>query len=281
MIIWTIKLLSTFRRAIAGRKYPHQLAWAVAFGLLLGIVPHGNLLALGLLIVVLSLKLNHAMAGLTAIGASFAATIIDPYSHQLGESLLNHPEVANVAANAWQLPLVPWTDLNNTVVMGSFLIGMVALLPVFAITYPIFRLFAPAAETDEKVAKGKAAADRSLTHEIVMVDQGHAQVARPHRTPQDTLATASSDEQLEANLEDAAVETQAIEATSEHGNQIAVETRIDVIRMKDYRDTNTSSPSSDQTAATQGEQAEQQQPMDEALNYLLRQLRDSQQRKVA
>ena len=61
MILWTLKLISTARRAIAGRKYPHQLAWAVAFGLLLGVVPHGNLLAIGLLLLVLSLKINHAM----------------------------------------------------------------------------------------------------------------------------------------------------------------------------------------------------------------------------
>ena len=70
MIIWTIKLLSNLRRAIAGRRYPSQLAWAVAFGLLLGIVPHGNVLAVLLLVLVLTLKLNHAMAGLTAIAAN-------------------------------------------------------------------------------------------------------------------------------------------------------------------------------------------------------------------
>jgi hypothetical protein len=53
----------------------------------------------------------------------------------------------------------------------------------------------------------------------------------------------------------------------------AVETRIDVIRMKDYR-------GSDE-ASEQHDASEPQEPMDEALNYLLRQLRDSQQRKAA
>ncbi len=124
MILWTLKLISTARRAIAGRKYPHQLAWAVAFGLLLGVVPHGNLLAIVLLLVVLSLKINHAMAGLTAIGATFLATRLDPLSHQVGDYVLTHPSLSEAAVTAWQLPLVPWTDLNNTVVMGSFLIGV-------------------------------------------------------------------------------------------------------------------------------------------------------------
>ena len=69
----------------------------------------------------------------------------------------------------------------------------------------------------------------------------------------------------------------------------ATETRIDVIRVADV---STESDSS-HTAAIAGGTTSQQdkapsnhrvdggQPMDEALNYLLRQLRDSQQRNVA
>ena len=61
MIFWMVKLLNSLRRAIEGRKHPHQLAWAVALGLLLGVVPHGNLLAFALVILVLSLKINHRL----------------------------------------------------------------------------------------------------------------------------------------------------------------------------------------------------------------------------
>lgn len=329
MIIWTIKLLGAVRRAIAGRKYPHQLAWAVAFGVLLGVVPHGNLLAIAIVILVLSLKLNHAMAGLVAIGTTFAATHLDPYSHQLGDTVLTHPRVAEVAANAWQLPLVPWTDLNNTIVMGSFLIGVIALLPIFTITYPLFRLFAPAA--DPEPTKGKETAVRfeevpGPTHEILVVDQGHTQIAKPHPNPQpapqpapkpndiakpvgaaspvDALRPAAVTARDAAEPEpqgpidvsralnitetvdvdrSAAVKPQRSTAepvdepanAAEKHKDVAVETRIDVIRMKDYRE---AKPTSDSTAP-EGEQTEQ--PMDEALSYLLRQLRDSQQRKVA
>jgi hypothetical protein len=39
--------------------------------------------------------------------------------------------------------LVPWTAFNNTVVLGSTLIGLGLLLPVYAITRPIFNKFAP------------------------------------------------------------------------------------------------------------------------------------------
>ena len=291
MILWTLKLISTARRAIAGRKYPHQLAWAVAFGLLLGVVPHGNLLAIMLLLVVLSLKINHAMAALTAVGATFLATKLDPLSHRVGDYVLTHPSLNEAAVAAWQLPLVPWTDLNNTVVMGSLLIGVGALVPVFAITYPVFRLFAPSLDFEDAVVGqiSKRPTDlrqpEQTTHQVVMVDQGHKHVSPPHREQE----TAPHRSPTAGRLQSRAIATtnsspgsvEFIEVThdahsNETDNRIAVETRIDVIRMNDHRGASPENASQEADASH-----EEQQPMDEALNYLLRQLRDSQQRKAA
>jgi uncharacterized protein (TIGR03546 family) len=262
MILWIFKLISTARRAIAGRKYPHQLAWGVAFGLLLGVIPHGNLLAAAILLIVLSLKINHAMAGLTAVGTTFLATHLDPYSDQVGQYVLSDPKFHEIATAAWQLPMMPWTNLNNTVVMGSFLIGVASLLPVFAVTYPIFRLFAPRqSDGDPKpaaVTKAEAAKSSSKAHQVVLIDQRHGMVTPPpHRK-----------ETEEVKFEEIR------EASSTSDRRVTVETRIDVIRMKDHR-----GPSA--STSQKPEEWIDPQPMDEALNYLLRQLRDSQKRKAA
>jgi uncharacterized protein (TIGR03546 family) len=283
MILWMVKLLGSIRRAVAGRRYPGQLAWAVSFGLLLGVVPHGNLLAIAILIVVLSLRLNHAMAGLTAIGASFLATRLDPYSHQVGEWVLTHPELQASATAAWQLPLVPWTDLNNTVVMGSFLIGVASLVPVFLITYPVFRLCAPRSEREtqspgtvsqnpEREAESTKQAEpadarkpKESVHQIVLVDPNHQTIAAPHSRPRPVPQTKTED-----------VDFVEVEPSSDDAPMMAIETRIDVIRMQDHREANPNQPSSNAKASE-----DPAQPMDEALNYLLRQLRDSQQRKAA
>lgn len=268
MIIFMMKLLSSVRKAVAGRKHPHQLAWAVAFGLLLGIVPHGNLLAVALVIFVLTLKLNHAMAGLTAIGISFAATRLDPYSHQVGDFVLSHPEMHRFAASAWQLPLMPWTDLNNSVVMGSLLIGLVSLLPCFVLTYPFFRLFASKDDLRDEVESASTespAKERSgSVHSVVVVDQGHQQVARPHRSTPETVSELPDFEEVN--------ETEA------DREEVAVETRVDVIRLQDVRATESSKKNKN---AFGDNPSPDDEPMDEALNYLLRQLRDSQSRKTA
>lgn len=363
MIIWSIKLLSNVRRAIAGRRYPSQLAWAVAFGLLLGIVPHGNLLAVALLIMVLSLRLNHAMAGLTAIAATFAASYIDPYSHQLGSALLASPDVRSVAETAWTLPLIPWTNLNNTIVLGSLGLGIVALVPVFLVSYPVFKLLAwlsPVAD-EEETPDPAPAIKQTKPHQIVHVEAAHSAVTRP-KSGQSSTVVARTDTTTGPNSGDTpavasprldatdnatsgsssdtnskrrggsrrsrrargsarrnragatadarrvaaaaevsapattiapenfipignSAETNVIAETADAGKtetttsdeQFSIETRIDVIRMQDYRPTEEEANSDSERSTASVEQ----QPMDEALNYLLRQLRDSQQRKAA
>ncbi len=315
MIIWTIKLYRSLKTAIAGRRYPHQLAAAVAFGALLGVVPHGNLLALAILIVVLSLRVNHAMAGITAIGVSFAATRLDAYSHAVGNHILTSPHLSDYGTRAWQLPVVPWTDLNNTVVMGSFVIGLVALLPLFLVTYPIFRLFAPTAveEAKTEVAEIKQSTRNVAKHSVVLVDQGHDGVTAPHVLPEREAASVESmidsmrdgDSQTRGTNVESTLryDTSASTLLPDEGqtdqgqkgeelqdeDSLRVETRIDVIRMSDYRDeqvatSDASTHQSDQTTnkpATADAASSTPPPSDEALNYLLRQLRDSQQQRKA
>lgn len=284
MILWTIKLISSVRKAIAGRRYPSQLAWAVAFGLLLGIVPHGNLLALALLILVLSLKLNHAMAGLTAVLTTLFAFKLDPITHQIGDFLLSQPRINEAAVNAWALPVVPWTALNNTVVLGSLVVGVVALLPVFVVTYPVFRVFKPREEEAEPVVKNDRRRKRSAA---AAVDSSHHQPSRPYiaapLASERVAVTPVASDERPADVRTVANEAPAdpysmnrVDAahTPEQTASPKIETRIDVIRMTE--------PAAPESATPSPQQAtDQNDEMDEALNYLLRQLRDSQQKDVA
>ncbi len=129
------------REAVVGRLEPSQLAWGVAFGVLLGIVPHANLLAVVLIAIVLSLRLNHGMAAGVAVVSAMFSTLLDPLSDQVGYWALTNDHWSTQLADLWHLPFIPWTDLNHTVVMGSLLIGTATLIPIFLLTYPLFHLF--------------------------------------------------------------------------------------------------------------------------------------------
>ncbi|GAA4466958.1 TIGR03546 family protein [Novipirellula rosea] len=300
MIIWSIKLFSNVRHAIAGRKYPHQLAGAVAIGALLGIIPHGNLLALFVLIVLLSLKINHSMAALTTIGTTFAATKLDPYSHDVGSYILTHPTLGPKMASFWKLPLVPWTDLNNTIVLGSFVIGLAAVLPIFLITYPVFRWFKPG-DAEAERERIDALSDEALDAEenrIVLQPATPSAPQTPRRVGEVAAAAtqpmvvridqshvvSKADSEAHASENNAEVNVAFADESNEPSEHLqmprmSVETRIDVIRMKDADMAN--SPIETTPSATQDEDETDQQPMDEALNYLLRQLRTSKQKDAA
>jgi len=278
MIIWSIKQFSNVRKAIAGRQHPHQLAWAVALGALLGVVPHGNLIAVFILIFLLSVRVNHAMAGLVTIGVSFVAMWLDPSSHEVGQFVLTHPKIAPHLSAAWELPLAPWTQMNNTVVMGSFVIGVAALIPIFCLTYPVFRVLANRAKrkaesletTIDSIEEASLEA-KSIAGKTVVVDSGHSPLSPPHSTK---TSVQSSPKSSDFQPLDSAVT-----------KKTAVETRIDVIRVRQQKESKSTAPNdrtNDPTSASTSDAGTtDQQPMDEALNYLLRQLRTSQKKDAA
>ncbi len=263
MVVFSLKLLNNVRKAIAGRKYPHQLAGGVALGVLLGIIPHGNLLALIVLATVLCFQVNHAIMGVVAIAASFGATRLDVYSHRIGEAVLTHPTGFQIAERAWAMPGVPWTDLNNTVVLGSFVIGVAATLPIFLITLPLFRWIAPATAVEDPTSIVPPAP----LNEQASAEVGHATAASLPAPATIPIHSGSADQPVFVPIADSG---------GEPHQTVSVETRIDVIRMKDYHPDGTDAESSDQEPDGAAEQ-----PLDEALRYLLQQLRHSQQRKAA
>lgn len=266
MFLWLIRQLLSIRQVIAGRNHPHQLAWGLALGVLVGVVPHGNLLAVALIAGVLALRINHAMATLTGVAVAFSATALDPYTHLIGRYVLTHPELQTAWAQAWQLPLVPWTDINNTVVMGSLLLGLGAVLPTYAASYPLFRYLAPPATPPESPTPVDPVASAAVALPV-LDDRSPRVVAPPAPVPPSLPSTSE------------AAEPHAGEAELGQVGLRMVETQIDVIRLKDFG----RQAAGDVQQAADAPPTEPSDPaqMNQALSYLLRRLRDSQQGKAA
>ena len=76
---------------------------------------HTNLLA-GLLMVVTT----------TACAGNF-----DPITHRVGEVILTFGPLQGIYRYLFDLPVLPWTGLNNTVVVGGLILGGVLFLPTY------------------------------------------------------------------------------------------------------------------------------------------------------
>jgi uncharacterized protein (TIGR03546 family) len=130
-------------KALLLESTPRQMAWGFAIGMAIGLVPKGNLIAISLMTLLGALRINIA-AGTGAIALfSWVGMYLDPVSHRLGHFLLTHPGLQKFWTNLAGMKFVPWTDFHNTVVLGSTLIGLAAVLPVYFATRPAFEKYAP------------------------------------------------------------------------------------------------------------------------------------------
>ncbi len=129
---------------------PHQIALAVAIGLMIGLVPKANLIVLMLVLALFLLRCNLGYGILVAALVSMIMPRIDAMVDQWGTRLLQRPDVADFIGSLFQYPLFAWMSLNNTVVLGSFIMGIVAFFPVYMIVFLGCRLVFPSKKSQSK-----------------------------------------------------------------------------------------------------------------------------------
>lgn len=138
-----LKPLRLFAKALVVDATPQQMALGCALGVAIGLVPKGNLIAITLMVILGALRVNLGVGVLTAFCVSWLGIFVDPFSHQIGEEVLTHDALQATWTELYNLPFVPWTRFNNTVVMGSTVLGLALLLPIYWATLPIFAKYTP------------------------------------------------------------------------------------------------------------------------------------------
>lgn len=155
--------------AILEEESPRVLAASLTFGLLLGFVPKDNIIAPLLGIVLLTWRFNLTLATASAALCSGLAALLDPVADALGRSVLTHPSFTPAFAWLYEWPLAPWTRFNNTVVMGSLLLALGLLCPVYLGSLQLVTRYRPVVlewikrfHVDELLRSSKSVAERSL-----------------------------------------------------------------------------------------------------------------------
>jgi len=138
MISWFAYQLRYLYGVVNTHESPRQLAFGCAFGVLIGLLPKGNLLAVVVAILFFASRVNLSVGMLTALAISFCAGYFDPFAHRLGHFLLSAPPLQSLWTSLYNTPMVPWTRFNNTVVLGNLVIGLFLYYPVYVVTLPLF-----------------------------------------------------------------------------------------------------------------------------------------------
>ena len=107
---------------------PNQVAWGFALGAILGLVPN-MFMKLVLFIVIMMFRVNVSSAFLAWAVYEILSFALDPLFDVVGFYILNINSLNGFYTWLYNLPVVPFTKFNNTVVMGSLIVGIILIIP--------------------------------------------------------------------------------------------------------------------------------------------------------
>ncbi len=127
-----LQFLGKLLKILRSGASPAQIAGGFILGMLLGITPFWSLINIVLVLILIVINVNLAMA-IFAYGLfSLVVYLADPVFNSFGYwALVDLSFLRGFWTSLYNLPLVPYTRFNNTVYLGSLLVGILMLIPVY------------------------------------------------------------------------------------------------------------------------------------------------------
>lgn len=132
-----LKMLS----ALNSNNNPGEIAHAMCCGFLLGLMPKNNLLWYLVFVFILFLRINKAFYLLLLLAGTALAPVLDVFSDKIGYAALTFQPLSGFYGTLLDIPFVAFTKFNNTVVMGSFLAGLIAYVPLYVLSRVLISLW--------------------------------------------------------------------------------------------------------------------------------------------
>jgi uncharacterized protein (TIGR03546 family) len=127
-----LRLLQKLVRTLNSDGTPGQVAVGIALGSALGLTPLFNLHNLLIVAAVFLLNLSFPAAMLGWIFFAPIGFLFDPWFDAIGEALLaDAAALVPMWTTLYNVPVVPLSNYNNTVVLGSLIGWLVLVVPIF------------------------------------------------------------------------------------------------------------------------------------------------------
>ncbi|MEK7287982.1 MAG: TIGR03546 family protein [Elusimicrobiota bacterium] len=126
-----LSLLKDIVSILRGQQSPRATAAGFAVGAMLGLVPKGNLLGLIFFLLFFLTTVNKAAALLAAALFTPIGFALDPLAHRIGQALLGSDGLRPLWTALYNLPVIPWTQFNNTAVLGQLVLGLAFFAPLY------------------------------------------------------------------------------------------------------------------------------------------------------
>jgi uncharacterized protein (TIGR03546 family) len=126
-----LKQLFNFFKLLNSDTATYSLAWGMALGCVLGFSPVISIQAFLVFAICFVFRVQLGAALFSAFFFKIVAYMIDPLADVIGRRILELPELRELFVTLHNMPLVPLTRFNNSIVMGSGIIGFALAIPLF------------------------------------------------------------------------------------------------------------------------------------------------------
>ena len=132
MALFFLKTFYGLLKLLNSERHPGQLAAAVAFGMMIGLAPVSALQNLFVFLLVCLFRVNLSMFFISFGVFKLFAFALDPLLDWLGFILLVDFEgLRPFWISVTSGPIWPYFRFNNTIVLGSLVLGILAWFPVY------------------------------------------------------------------------------------------------------------------------------------------------------
>ena len=137
-----LKTLAKLIVALNSNLGKKQIAAGFSWGILFGLMPAGNVLWIVLFVVSFFLRHHHASKLLVMAILKLVSGALAPAVDIVGWEVLHIEALQPLFTSLYNMPFVPFTRFNNTLVAGGFVSGIILWLPAFilvSLLIPLYR----------------------------------------------------------------------------------------------------------------------------------------------
>ena len=127
-----LKQLFGFIKLLNSETGTNQIAAGIAAGFVLGMTPSFSLQTILIYCLILIFRIQIGAAMISSFFFAFVAYLLDPIFHSVGLSVLEIASLQPLFTSFYNMPIVPFTRFNNTLVMGSGVVS-IAFFPIIFI----------------------------------------------------------------------------------------------------------------------------------------------------
>ena len=126
-----IESIAKLLKVLNSESEPGQISLAVCLAMVIGLTPFYSLHNLLVLLLVFLLKVNISAFILGFVLFSGVAFLLDPLFHKLGLWVLTLPALEGIWTLLYNQAIWRLERFNNSVVMGSLLVSLLLIIPLF------------------------------------------------------------------------------------------------------------------------------------------------------